>query len=528
MALADEWRGYAPAQKQHVFLRLAAARAAMGLPAVRAPYMAGDLAVRHDPRFQVQRTHLRAIDQKLRFILDNPSTKHMIWTPPQVGKSTRVSRWGPMWWLAHRPRDRILLASYAERLAQGHGRAARDFVRAFGAEYGLLLNPEQAAASDWSLESGGGMISRGVRGGATGQTADLGLIDDPVADRMAADSDVVRAATWDWYSGTFVSRLSPEASILITMTRWHTDDLAGQLLKREGRVEDGGEWHVLHMPAVAVPEDHDRGFYADPLGREPGEPLSHPRITDGSTDALSAHWARQRSQSTLRDWGALYQGSPHDVSGGLLTESTIEDHTGRPNTAAVRAGVGVDPSGGGRDTAGIVGGIVDGRGKFWFTDDRSAVMSAGDWSREACLLAHDLDADVIFVEANYGGDQATTLVQQAWTQLMTEGRISAGALCPRIKPVHSRKNKYLRAEPVAQAVTTNRVGFLPGLKKLKTEWTLWQPGSKWSPGALDASVHLAVGLLPPLPMGSAVESAVAKRHAVSATPGTIAARRIVR
>ncbi|WP_458691117.1 hypothetical protein [Nocardia tengchongensis] len=86
-------------------------------------------------------------------------------------------------------------------------------------------------------------------------------------------------------------------------------------------------------------------------------------------------------------------------------------------------------------------------------------MSSAEWPVQACLLAHEIQADRIVFESNYGGDMAKALITQAWDALQREGDIPRGALCPYVRSVHSRRNKMLRAEPVARAVITGRIGF---------------------------------------------------------------------
>ncbi|MGV9742845.1 terminase large subunit domain-containing protein [Nocardia farcinica] len=521
----DAWRALPDRDKEHLRDRLREACARIGLP-VESSHSPGDLAAQHEPQMTARRDYLDAMDAELVRLRDLPNGKLMIFTPSQVGKSTKVSRWFPFWWLTTRPRDRIIVASYASRLAAGHSAACRDLVLAYGRHYGLRLREDEATRSDWTLTTGGGLRARGVRSGLVGNPMDLGIIDDPYADRAAADSPVIRDAVWDWYSSAFVSRRAPECREVIVMHRWHPDDLAGRLLKREGRIESGGEWTVLHLPAIALAPDPARGIYPDPLGRAPGQPLAHPKIPADDIDAQLAHWDRVRSSMTLRDWAALGLGVPINASGALLDEAMIRDRTGDPGTAA-RVGVGVDPSGGGRDTAGIIAGLVDDAGRFWWTHSRTGRMSSQRWPRETCLLAHEVGADRIVFEANYGGDMAETLIRQAWAALQAEGKIPHTALCPYIKSVHSRRSKLLRAEPIAQAVTTGRAWFGPdpSLRDLRTEWTMWEPGSTWSPGALDAAVHLAWELIPPVAAAVKSTSVAKRRRDQTSAVGAVARRR---
>ncbi|BDD81470.1 hypothetical protein TPB0596_12330 [Tsukamurella pulmonis] len=509
---APWWKDLPDEDKHHLIaaLREQAARAGRAASTVESPV---ELATTHDRYFNV-RAHTEVIDDALVWTEETPDAALMIWTPPQVGKSALSSRIFPAWWLSRRPRDRIALASYALSLAAGHGAWVRDWIRAYGPEYGLHLSDSEATRTDWTLTTGGGLRARGVGGGLTGHPVDIGIIDDPYKDREQAESETIRDKVWDWYSSVFLSRMSPGARQAVIMTRWHQDDLCGRLLQRDGRIEEGGKWRVVHLPAIAVAPDHTRGFYADPLGREPGEPLTHPKLT--TRDDLERYWAGRRAITVARDWNSMYQGVPYDAEGALLTDDDIRDATVTTAPAARRVAVAIDPSGGGRDTAGIVAGLLGTNGKVYITHDRTARMTSDRWSRTACLLAVEADADRIIVEKNFGGDMAKTLIRQAWDQLQREhdddGQplIPPGRLCPNVHEVVARRSKVLRAEPIAQAVKTGRVKFLQGLTTVTSEFSMWEPGSTWSPGALDAAVHLATDLLPPIAAGATITS-VAKR-----------------
>lgn len=521
------WQTFSDAEKRALRDKLAETCVQVGIPindTVAGPLQ---LSMQLDPK-QTSRPPIQLIDDGLTWLHNTPDAKLMVFAPPRAGKSNLISRWFPFYGLTRRPTDRFIVTSYASNLAQGHAAAVRDMIIEHGAPYGLRLRPDESTRADWTLTAGGGVRARGVRSGLVGQSMSVGIIDDPYRDRAEADSPLIRERVWEWYSSAFVSRQAPGARQILTLTRWHVDDIAGRLLEREGRLEDGGEWKVIHLPAIALTPDPERGIYPDPLGREPGELLQHPLIDIADTAELTNYWTKRRNSSTARDWSALYQGTPFDATGGLLTEQMIRDRTGTPGPVR-RAGVGVDPSGGGRDTAGIVGGMVDTNGKFWWTHDRTAKMSADNWAREACLLAYEIDADRIVYESNYGGDQAGTLITQAWSALQAEGLIPKTSLCPRVVGVQSRKSKYLRAEPIAQAVITDRAGFSSEqpLRTLKGEWQMWETGSTWSPGALDAGVHLAYELLPAIGAGATVHS-VAGRRRDSAQPSGVAARRIAR
>jgi hypothetical protein len=437
------------------------------------------------------RPHLRVIGDAVAEVLSGQVDRLLIITPPQVGKSTLVAEWGPFWWFTNRPGDDMVVASYAADLAETRSKRVQDLVREHGAEYDLALRTE--AVHDWRLLSGGHLRAVGVGGGLSGFPANVIWLDDPHADRAQAESKRIRNGVHDWWSSTASKRLQPDMGVVCAiMTRWHEDDFAGRRLKEEGRLEEGGRWKVVHLPAIADPK-----FGKDPIGRAPGEPLTHPKIPTRDGARLAAWWADMKKTSIVRDWHSLAQGDPQPTEGALVSDELlrlIRDAT--TEVEAQKVAVAVDPSGGGRDTAGVVGGFLGDDGRLWITDDRSGVMSSADWSREACLLAYETNAALILAEVNFGGDMCLLVIRTAWDSLVKEGRIPPGQLPPRVKAVRAKQGKLLRAEPIAQQMILDRVRLRGVFVDLEREWATWQPTDQASPGRIDASVYLAYGLLP--------------------------------
>lgn len=455
------------------------------------------LGMHLDPRV-VSRPHLRVISEAIAGLSKGDGSRVLITTPPQVGK-TNLAIWGIFWWLANNPADRVIIGSYGSLLATKRGRSIRKLVETYGYRYSLYLDRGLGAANDWKLTTGGGVRSAGIGAGITGEPADCALIDDPVKGRVEADSPTIREKAWSWWSGDLQSRLAPGAPVLLVMTRWHPSDLAGRLLEDEGTIEEGGRWKVVHMPALAVPESKAHGVPPDGLGRVPGEPLSHPRIATSARDQLLRHWEDKRRASTSRDWGALYQCDPKPVEGALIDRKILRERRIRPEdieTVAIKHAVAVDPSGGGRDTAGIVAGYLGADRRVYITHDKSKRMAVEEWSEAACLLAHETQADKIIIEVNYGAGMATRVVRAAWADLVRRGQIPEGTLPPALLTVNARKGKVLRAEPIAQQIILDSVRFADVMPELEEEWATWLPTSSDSPGRIDASAYLVYALLP--------------------------------
>ncbi|WP_311630996.1 terminase large subunit domain-containing protein [Streptomyces boetiae] len=449
------------------------------------------------PRAVVSRPHLSLIASAFKQAAIAPGGRLLITTPPQVGKSLTAATYGPAWYLLRHPGRRIAIGTYADALAHRRGRDVRDVIAEHGHRWGVGIRRGSASVADWETTAGGGLRSVGVGSALTGFPADFLLVDDPHKDRAAADSRRQREAVWDWWSAVATSRLSPGAPAVLIMTRWHDDDLAGRLLAREGRAEDGGRWHVIHLEAI-----HTGKHGPDPLGRAVGDPLPHPKVAEGGTAALLSHWEDKRRGSTARDWAGLYQGDPQPAEGALVTAALLAERRvpyGQALPAPERVAVAVDPSGGGRDEAGIIGGYLGADRLVYLTHDWSGVMGSDRWARTACLLAVETDADRIVVEKNFGGDMCRQMINTAWQALHQEGRVPAGRSAPFVAEETAKRGKALRAEPVAQALVEGRVWLADDLPELAREWATWQPTSSESPGRLDASVYLVKNLAPHVP-----------------------------
>jgi predicted phage terminase large subunit-like protein len=165
---------------------------------------------------------------------------------------------------------------------------------------------DTGSAQEWQLEGHTGSVySVGIQGALTGRPVDVLIIDDPIKDRAQAESLTYRERVWDFWTDTARTRFGPNTRVIVVLTRWHEDDLAGRLLAQDVR----GEWRHVNIPALA---DHDPNKgQSDPLGREVGEYLQSSR---GRTPQ---EWDDTRHDVGSRTWNSLYQGRPSPVAGDV-------------------------------------------------------------------------------------------------------------------------------------------------------------------------------------------------------------------
>jgi predicted phage terminase large subunit-like protein len=266
----------------------------------------GELAKAITPA-TVQTPALDLVDEAVVETMNTPDGRLIITMGPQEGKSTRVAQDTPTWKLADDPDARVVVASYGQALAVRNGRAIRRRIEGFSHLHGLTIAADNGAVHDWTLQGHqGGVLSVGIGSGLTGRPADVLVIDDPIKDRKEADSAVYRQSVWDWWTDVASTRLAPGAPVIIILTRWHEDDLAGRLLA----AEDGHLWRVVNIPAQA---DHDPAKgQTDPLGRQPGEYMTSAR------KRTPRQWEAIKVRSGARTWASLYQGRPAPAEGALF------------------------------------------------------------------------------------------------------------------------------------------------------------------------------------------------------------------
>jgi predicted phage terminase large subunit-like protein len=242
--------------------------------------------------------HHQLIISKLEAVARGESKRLMLFLPPGSAKSTYASVLFPPWFMGNHPSLPVIAASHSKELAERFGRRVRNIVGSslFRDTFGFGLSGDSGAAGRWETARGGEYFAVGVDASVTGRRCALGIIDDPVKGRADADSATVRQHVWDWYKSDFWTRLIPGAAIILIMTRWHDDDLAGRLLEE---AKNGGEqWDIVNLPMLAEADD--------PLGRAPGEKL----WPEWFTDEMIATARRDP-----RNWSALYMQRPMPESG---------------------------------------------------------------------------------------------------------------------------------------------------------------------------------------------------------------------
>jgi predicted phage terminase large subunit-like protein len=232
----------------------------------------------------------------------------MVFAPPQHGKSEGSTRRLPSFVLGKFPDKKIAIVSHTASLASKFN---KDIQRIMDEPSYTDIFPDTVlpsgndnyARNNTELEvvgRKGGIRSVGVEGGLTGETVDMLIMDDLYKDAADAWSPIVRENIKNWYKTVASTRLHNDSQQLIVFTRWHHEDLAGDLLS-----DPDNDWIVVKYPAIKEGEPTKE----DP--RKDGEALYPERhnidklIASRSSDAYVFECMYQQNPQPKE--GLLYQ-----------------------------------------------------------------------------------------------------------------------------------------------------------------------------------------------------------------------------
>lgn len=161
--------------------------------------------------------------------------------PPRHGKS-RTAGLFVEWVLGKNQNEKIMTGSYNETLSTMFSKNVRNSISELKADVykptfsdvfpGVAIKRGDGAMNLWSLEGGyNNYLATSPTGTATGFGASMLIIDDLIKNAEEAYNESVKEKHWDWFTNTMLSRLEEGGKIIIIMTRWASDDLAGRALE---------------------------------------------------------------------------------------------------------------------------------------------------------------------------------------------------------------------------------------------------------------------------------------------------------
>ena len=230
--------------------------------------------------------------------------------PPRHGKS-RTGQCFVEWVLGNDHSQKIMTGSYNEKLSTQFAKGVRNTIQEEKADAERIVYTDifpntaikrgDGSMNMWSLEDGyNNYLATSPTGTATGFGATLMIIDDVIKNAEEANNADVKEKHWEWFTNTMLSRLEEGGKIIIIMTRWASDDLAGKAL--EHFKEIGMKVRHINMRAI----------------REDGSMLC--------SEILSYKSAMNKKATMGADiFNANYQQEPIDIKGRLYSRFKTYD-----------------------------------------------------------------------------------------------------------------------------------------------------------------------------------------------------------
>ncbi len=381
-------------------------------------------------------------------------TRLLITMPPRHSKSELSTRRLSAYALGRNPDEQIMGCSYSADLANRMNRdvqriidspAYRDVFPATRLSDRRMFRETVRTADFFEIVGRHGSYrSAGVGGGIAGMGFTLGIVDDPIKNREEADSPTVRQKVWDWWTNDFFPRRQGNARILVTMTRWHRDDLVGRLVKAM-QEQDSEQWHILNLPgtrptALTHPEDP----------REEGEAL-WPYFMDAAAHARTKRLDRHA-------YAALYDQNPGEAGGSEWPASYFGpwiwcDDEDWPVTFDWSV-VAVDPSKGKSDKHGDYSAIV-----FVGVKNRALYVDADlerrpphKIVRDAMEMCVKYGPGCLKVESNQFQELMIDFFQDEWASRYPNWQLP-------VEPVENTENKIVRIRRLGRYIVNRDLRF---------------------------------------------------------------------
>lgn len=268
------------------------------------------------PDFYMEdRPFLKDLAERLQWFIEEAEEEVMVVNmPPRHGKSRTATKF-VQWLFGKYGKDiKVMTGSYNETLSGTFAKQVRDCI-AEKPTMGITVYNDifpatrikygEAAMAKWALDgsSQANYLATSPSGTATGFGCNVMIIDDLIKNAEEAYNETRLQALIDWFNNTMLSRTENGYKIIIIMTRWCGNDLAGYILENYDS--------VVHINYKAVQDD--------------GTMLCPEILSDADF--------KKKTKNMNKDIvAANYQQEPIDVKGRLYT--AIKTYTEVPKDAS--------------------------------------------------------------------------------------------------------------------------------------------------------------------------------------------------
>lgn len=207
--------------------------------------------------YEEERNFLKDLCYQLQDFYKSDEKVCVINMPPRHGKSRTAGKFVE-WILGTNPNEKIMTGSYNEDLSSSFAKSVRDTIASEKTEGVIVYNDifpntkikdGEATQKKWALAGSkvSNYLATSPTGTATGFGCTIMIIDDLIKNAKEAYNENTLKNHIDWFNNTMLSRTENGFKLIIIMTRWSSNDLAGYILDNYP--------NVRHINYKAVQDD---------------------------------------------------------------------------------------------------------------------------------------------------------------------------------------------------------------------------------------------------------------------------------
>lgn len=280
--------------------------------------------------------HAPHIQQLSRHLMKNYLGEEMricVAMPPRHSKSSLITLAYPLWLIVHNPNLNILIVNASFSLSERFGIQLREYIREYGALFGLKLSKAKQSATTLMFEDLNGKLYTGsirlmgANATITGMDADYVILDDIIKNEEDTTPSALNK-TYEWFQHVLLQRIEPHTRLLILHTRWNTNDLQGILKKKFPE-----DYVFVEYPAILKDNTplwsqrysiQELEKKREEVGDRMFEALYQQHPIDDTTDFFkleNIHWSKPENLDitySVRAW---------DIAGSDNTHGSLNDYT---------------------------------------------------------------------------------------------------------------------------------------------------------------------------------------------------------
>lgn len=274
------------------------------------------------------RTICHLIDEAVEDFKHGKSTFLVVKVHPRAGKSEILSQNLTAHFVGAFPDEEVMICCYNSTLAEKNSKLAQRIIESQKFKELYPNTVLEGGVQQWNVKGHKAMITAsGIVSGITGNGYSLGMLDDYMAGRETAESQVIRDKIWEEFTSSFLTRRAPVSITIVLATQWHVDDVIGRI---EDAMNPEKKTYQPDFPKFKI--------------------VSFPATGEGDvwverTPTEKAHWEHQKweylfperftpefykqQRASLGDYSyaSLYQCNPQIRGGNLFDTSKIQFHT---------------------------------------------------------------------------------------------------------------------------------------------------------------------------------------------------------